>query len=109
MLAGGGVLVPLPQPRLASIRISAHALLRFRERWIECASYPSAHVCRELRQQVLEALRCSDYVQTPGGDYYPISFLGKDGFAVLNGNSVKTIMPEEFCPHVVEVRKCTKT
>lgn len=33
----------------------------------------------------------------PGGLYVPISFEGDDGFAVLHGDSIVTVLPEKWC------------
>jgi hypothetical protein len=84
--------------------ISEHALDRFQERWPECANIPRSEVARRVAEQMSARQRAGDVIETPGGFYYPISFLGKDGYAIFNEGRVTTILPEEFCPEVNNVR-----
>ena len=89
------------QPRLV---IADHALDRFQERWPDCAYMSRSEVVRRVTEQMFARERDGDVVEAPGGFYYPISFLGRDGYAVFNEDRVTTILPEEFCPEVNNVR-----
>lgn len=60
-------------------------------------------ICTLIEKQVLEADKNDDLAICEGGTYYPITLLGKDGFAVLHGTRVITILPEEYCKQVSSV------
>lgn len=87
------------------IRFTGHALKRFRERWPESASIGNVELKKLLNKQVKDAHQRGDYVNTPGGRLYPVSYLGMDGFAVLKGTTVTTITEESWYPEAIEIRK----
>jgi len=87
------------------IHLSEHAIQRFRERWPDCAYLP-AHVIRgQVSRQVVRGGRAAAFITTPGGDYYPICFFGRDGYAIYRAGQITTILPEEYCPEVSAVHK----
>jgi hypothetical protein len=86
------------------VEVADHALSRFHDRWPECVHMSRSEVARRVLEQMKARERDGDVVHTPGGLYYPISFLGKDGYAVLNDRVVKTLLPEEYCPEVNNIR-----
>ncbi len=90
--------------RAPQVIVADHALDRFQERWPECAHMTRSEIVRRVVEQMSARQRADDVIETPGGLYYPISFLGKDGYAIFNEGRVTTILPEEFCPEVNNVR-----
>lgn len=86
------------------VEVIEHALTRFHERWPECVHMSRGEVVRRVREQIEARERDGDVVEAPGGLYYPISFLGRDGYAVLKDDRVKTLLPEEYCPEVNRIR-----
>jgi len=85
------------------LSFSAHALLRFRERWPECAHMERSTICKAIENQITEAEKNDNFATSDGGLYFPITFLGTDGYAVVIKNRVTTILPEEYCPQVTSV------
>jgi len=61
-------------------------------------------VCEHILHQIDAAKRRGDVTHTPGGFYYPISFSGKDGYAVVNEGVLITLLPEKWCPEVNATR-----
>lgn len=96
----------MPKKRRPQLKlvVADHAIERFKERWPDCANMSKNEVVRRVVEQMLARERDGDVIESPGGFYYPISFLGKDGYAVFNEDRVTTILPEEFCPEVNNVR-----
>lgn len=86
-----------------SLIFTSHALERFRERWPECAHMERSTIWGLIEKQIAEAEKNDDLAICEGGTYYPVSLMGKDGFAVVNGRKVMTILPEEYCQQVVSV------
>ena len=96
----------MPRRRKEQLKlvVADHAVERFLERWPDCAFMSRSEVVRRVTEQMFARERDGDVIEAPGGFYYPISFLGKDGYAVFNEDRVTTILPEEFCEEVNNVR-----
>ena len=82
---------------------ATHAMERFRERWPDCTHMDQSTVRGLIRKQIAEADKNDDFAICEGGIYYPITILGKDGYAVVQGNKITTILPEEYCAQVKAV------
>lgn len=71
--------------------VTEHAVARLRERL-----HAQALSDYELLKRVEEAVEASSaddsQVKTPGGVLVPISILGEDGYLVLNGDRVVTVL-----------------
>lgn len=91
--------------RAPNVPFADHAIERFQERWPECAHMSRSDVVRRVVEQMQARERDGDVVATPGGLFYPISFLGVDGYAVWNEDRVTTILPESYCPEVNNIRR----
>lgn len=89
---------------MTKIKVSTHALERFRERWPTAQSLDDRFLSEMLLSQIKHADETNDAYDTAGGRYYPISLQGDDGYAVVKDNEVKTVMPVEYCKEVDEVR-----
>jgi hypothetical protein len=94
--------------QFVDVAVNEHLIDRLRERWPDCLHEEENVLRHYIKQQVGEALRTQDFVRTPGGTYMPFSYLGKDGYVVVEGGEAKTVMPEEWCPEVAAVRRRKK-
>jgi hypothetical protein len=64
-----------------------------------------SEVADRVSVQMAARERDGDVIQTPGGLYYPVCFLGRDGYVVFNDNHISTILPEEYCPEINNIRR----
>ena len=75
--------------------VTEHAIERLRHHFREVQWRDDKYLRRELADRVVQGKSRS--VEMPGGLYVPISFEGDDGFAVLHGDSIVTVLPEKWC------------
>jgi hypothetical protein len=86
------------------IVVTEHALKQLRERWPSIRHMSDDELKRGLREQIARNEQNRDYNDLPGGRYSPVTFMGDDGFAVIKDNHVLTVLPEEYCQELQEVR-----
>ena len=85
------------------MKIGDHAIDRLRQ-WPGCNQLDDSRLRFLLRRQVKKAQERKDFVLTPGGTLFPVSFLGKDGYAVVKNEFIVTVLPGEYCPEANELR-----
>jgi hypothetical protein len=90
--------------RESDIEITDHALQRFRERWPESCAEPDQRIRQLIQDQVHRAHEQEDYVNTPGGTLYPITYLGKDGYVIVKGTRATTAGEEKWYPEATAIR-----
>lgn len=84
--------------------ITDHALKRFRDHWPDSRGLSPTKLLYILKPRLRSALREGKRVETPGGTYVPITFEGRDGYAVLQALQVVTFAPLEWCEEVSKQR-----
>lgn len=91
-----------------TVKITRHALDRFRQRWPESHSEPESSLRKLLTDQIESAKARGDTTKTPDGLLVPISYLGNDGYAIIKAidkeEHVTTIVPEDWREELREIR-----
>lgn len=85
---------------MKDIHITEHALDRLREHWPDVRCQGDSKLIKAIKHRILDALKRGKKIITPGGLYVPITFAGRDGFAVLQDNTVTTCLPKEWCREI---------
>ena len=95
---------PTEDSGVKGLYITEHALKRFRDHWQEAVGLGDGRLLSVLKPRIQGALDKSRLVRTPGGDYVPVTFEGRDGYAVLQGTQVVTFVPYAWCDEVNKQR-----
>lgn len=90
------------------MRVQAHAIRRFRERWPEWAYLGDRAITKRLLEAVKRSRKTESAVYGPHASYHFFSLGGKDGYVVVGADckQIVTIMPADWCPQVNEARSC---
>lgn len=85
-------------------RLLPHAIDRFRERWPETGSHTDAALAAHLFRAIVVDEGCGEVYTTGRNTFYPLSFMGRDGYVVVRDGAIRTVQLPEHCKEVEEVR-----
>ncbi len=86
------------------LRLLPHAIQRFRERWTETGSHTDEALAAHLFRAIAVDEECGEVFQSGTNTFYPLSFMGRDGYVVVRDGAIRTVQLPEYCPEVEEVR-----
>lgn len=85
--------------------LTPHALSRMRKYWKCIRHISDVELCRCVLPRVDKALRGHKGIETPGGTLVPFSLEGEDGYAVLHGGQIVTVLLKEWCLEAQEIER----
>lgn len=94
-----------------TIGIAEHVVQRFRERWPAGAHLSDGEIRLEIQGQIQRARKKGHVVKGLDGEYYPVTYMGVDGFAVIaqSGHVVTLMMDDGRIEVVSEMMKLKRS
>jgi hypothetical protein len=85
--------------------LTPHALSRMRSYWKNVRHMSDKELCTCALPRIDKALKAGKGIETPGGTLVPFSVEGEDGYAVLHGGQVVTVLLKEWCQEAQEIER----
>lgn len=85
--------------------LTPHAISRIRKYWKRIRHMSDTELCKNILPRVDKALKGKRGIETPGGTLVPISLEGEEGYAVLHGGQIVTMLLKEWCQEAQEIER----
>lgn len=76
-----------------------------RKYWRHIQHMSDTDLCKVLLPRIDKALKSRKGIETPGGTLVPFSVEGEDGYAVLHGGQIVTVLLKEWCQEAQEIER----